>query len=325
MNWAMPPMQGKYRNKPLHYLSWIIGHEGKGSLIAYLRKKVWALSLTAGNAGDGFEQNSTYSIFTITVVLTKAGYENVDKVFETVFSYLKMMEREGPQERIFNEIKAIEELNFRFGEERQPASNVETLCENMQFYPPELYLTADELLFEFDAKLIADCQSRLDAASVNVFMMAREFKEDCKVVEPWFKTCYAKEQIPAEWRRRWADPHRLDGELHLPAPNLFIAEDTTLKPVPEDNPKYPRLVAREAYGELFHRMDDIFKQPRAHILFYLVSPTVLRSVKDAVCLDVLVNCVSQLMVEETYAADLAQLSFSFYSTERGIIMKVRIT
>jgi secreted Zn-dependent insulinase-like peptidase len=43
-----------------------------------------------------------------------------------------MMERAGPSERIFNEIKAIEELNFRFGEERQPATNVETLCENMQ-------------------------------------------------------------------------------------------------------------------------------------------------------------------------------------------------
>ena len=25
----------------MHYLSWVIGHEGKGSLISYLRKKVW--------------------------------------------------------------------------------------------------------------------------------------------------------------------------------------------------------------------------------------------------------------------------------------------
>ena len=39
LNWALPPLQSQYRKKPLHYLSWVIGHEGKGSLISYLRKK----------------------------------------------------------------------------------------------------------------------------------------------------------------------------------------------------------------------------------------------------------------------------------------------
>ena len=28
MNWALPPLKDKFRAKPLHYLSWIIGHEG---------------------------------------------------------------------------------------------------------------------------------------------------------------------------------------------------------------------------------------------------------------------------------------------------------
>jgi nardilysin len=41
--WALPPLMHEYRSKPLHYLAWIIGHEGRGSLLAFLRKKVWAL------------------------------------------------------------------------------------------------------------------------------------------------------------------------------------------------------------------------------------------------------------------------------------------
>jgi secreted Zn-dependent insulinase-like peptidase len=40
LGWALPPLTKEYRKKPLHYLSWVIGHEGKGSLISYLRKKV---------------------------------------------------------------------------------------------------------------------------------------------------------------------------------------------------------------------------------------------------------------------------------------------
>lgn len=27
------------RVKPLHYISWLVGHEGKGSILSYLRKK----------------------------------------------------------------------------------------------------------------------------------------------------------------------------------------------------------------------------------------------------------------------------------------------
>ena len=96
--------------------------------------KVWALSLTAGNAGDGFEHNSTYSIFTVTVVLTKAGFENLDNVLAAVFSYLKMMERVGVSERIFKEIKEIEIIDSN-GERIAPAklnNNLQTMYQRLQ-------------------------------------------------------------------------------------------------------------------------------------------------------------------------------------------------
>ena len=96
-------------------------------------------------------------------------------------------------------------------------------------------------------------------------------RDECKLVEPWFKTRYTVEDIPDGWRKRWADPEALD-ELHLPEPNVFIAEDTSLKPVPEINPKYPRKISDSPLGEMFHRMDDTFKQPRAHVYFHLLSP-----------------------------------------------------
>ena len=195
----------------------------------------------------------------------------------------KMMERVGVSERIFGEIKEIEDLDFEFSEERQPADNVETLCENMHFFPPELYLTGDDLLFEYDGKLISDCLAGLNANEVNVFVMAKEFREECKLTEPWFKTRYTVEDISEERRKRWSDPEVIE-EFHLPEPNVFIAEDTSLKPVPADNPKYPRKVTGESpLGEMFHRMDDTFKQPRGHILFHLLSPeAVFRLVVHAI-------------------------------------------
>eukprot|EP00095_Tigriopus_kingsejongensis_P008652 maker-scaffold537_size144400-snap-gene-0.25 protein:Tk08652 transcript:maker-scaffold537_size144400-snap-gene-0.25-mRNA-1 annotation:"PREDICTED: nardilysin-like" len=318
LNWALPSLLKDYRVKPLHYLSWVIGHEGRGSLISYLRKKVWALSLMSGNAGDGFEHNSTYSIFNLSIILTKEGFENVDKVVQAAFAYLDMLHKTGPNERIYKEIQKIEDLHFKFGEEKQPNDNVETLCENMQLYPPELYLTGDELMFEYNQESIQKCLDHLGRDNVNIFLMAKEFKDQCKQVEEWFKTKYASEKIPALWKT----PLEPIKELHVPEPNLFIAEDLTMKEVAKDLPRFPRQIKQEPVGELYYRPDDIFKQPRAFINFHLISPLPLESSRNSACLDLMMSLICQAMVEDTYPADLAQLEFSLYGSERGVVLKI---
>jgi secreted Zn-dependent insulinase-like peptidase len=53
----------------------------------------------------------------------------------------------------------------------------------------------------------------------------------------------------------------------------------------------------------------------------LFSPEPVRAERGAVCLDLLVNCINQLMMEDTYPAALAQLSFACYSGERGLMIK----
>ena len=65
---------------------------------------------------------------------------------------------------------------------------MEALCENMQFYPPARYLTGDDLLFEFDPGLVRRCAGELAPEKANVFLSAREVKEECDKVEPWFGT-----------------------------------------------------------------------------------------------------------------------------------------
>ena len=61
LHWSLPSLLKKYRTDPLGYISHIVGYEGKGSLTSYLRNKVWALSLAAGCAEDGFEMNQVGS------------------------------------------------------------------------------------------------------------------------------------------------------------------------------------------------------------------------------------------------------------------------
>ena len=319
MTWALPPIMDKYRTKPLHYLAWIIGHEGKGSLASFLRRKVWALSIMAGNAGDGWENNSTYSMFPISVTLTKEGYENVDKVAQAVFSYLDMLNSEGPSERIFNEIKMIEDLDFAYREEQQPSENVETLCENMVFYPPERFLDGDDLLFDYNPKLLQECQQCLRRDNVNMFLRAKEISsEGLNRVEPWFGTKYSQSDVPKEWLVK-TDEFKL--EFHLPEPNLFIAENTSLCKV-GDVPKFPVKIKSDPSGELFYKADLTFQQPRAFIAYLLRSPLQLESLTRSVELDLMVSCLLQNLTEDVYPADLAQLTYSVYGHDSGLVIRV---
>lgn len=69
-----------YKCKPHHYLSFLLGHEGKGSLLAYLRKKLWSMDLAAGIDDSGLGSNSLFSLFSISIHLTDDGFAHLSEV-----------------------------------------------------------------------------------------------------------------------------------------------------------------------------------------------------------------------------------------------------
>jgi len=54
----------------------------------------------------------------------------------------------------------------------------------------------------------------------------------------------------------------------------------------------------------------------------LRSPFQLQSIADSCLLDLMVMCLLQNIIEDVYPADLAQLSYSLYASEVGLVVKV---
>ena len=48
--------------------------------------RLWALSLASGNDEDGFEQNATWSGFTVVATLTDQGLKNVSEVSKSTLN-----------------------------------------------------------------------------------------------------------------------------------------------------------------------------------------------------------------------------------------------
>ncbi|XP_077572691.1 nardilysin b isoform X2 [Stigmatopora nigra] len=323
ISWALPPQGKHYRVKPLHYISWLIGHEGSGSILSVLRRKCWALALFGGNSETGFDQNTTYSIFSVTINLTELGFANFYQVVHLVFQYLKMLQTLGPQERIYREIQKIEDNEFLYQEQTDPIEFVENICENMQLFPKEDFLTGDQLMFEYEPEVIGAALSCLTPERANLLLLSPEHEGRCQLREKWFCTAYSREEIPTEWSELWASDFELHPDLRLPAENKFIASDFTLRPSDCPDSEFPVKILDDEHACLWYKKDNKFKIPKAYIRFHLISPLIQESPENVVLFDLLVNILAYNLAEPAYEADVAQLEYKLVAGEHGLVLRLK--
>lgn len=321
ITWALPSLKNKYRTKPQHFLSHLLGDEGQGSLLSYLKKKCWVLGTNIGNGETGTEHNTLYTLFTVSLSLTEAGYEHLKDVIQAVFSYLNMLKQTGPNRRIFEELKSVSEMSFQYAHEQSPIDIVENLCEIMQSYPPEYYLTGTELYFDFDPNEITQLLTHMKPDKANYIIFKTPKNVQGYLTEKWFGTKYRVENIPEDWLESWVRAP-LIAELGLPPPNNFITTDFSLLPQKVNNPDYPVKLLDNHSVELWYRQDVKFKLPTAHYNFYLISPLALNQCKNACMLDTLINLLSVEIAEDVYPAITADLSYSIAAHEKGLTLKV---
>lgn len=253
----------------------MLGHEGKGSLLSYLRKKLWAIDLMAGTDNSGMGSNKLFSLFNICVHLTEDGFDHLDDVFAAIFSYLKLLQKEGPKESIFREIQSVEANSFRFSNERDALDNVEDLVISLKQYPSKYILSGDSLFFEYDAEAIRKIIDDINSRKFNIMITStRRYNEQVsyELTESWFGTMYTEMDVPAKWIELW-EKAAPSSEFALPEPNPFIADDFTILYTDGDAvPKYPSKILDNELCELWYRQDDKFLLPTACYNFYFMTP-----------------------------------------------------
>ncbi|XP_072295428.1 nardilysin-like [Eucyclogobius newberryi] len=321
ISWALPPQAQHYRVKPLHYVSWLIEHEGTGSVLSLLRKKSWALALFGGNHETGFVQNSTYSIFSVTITLTEQGYANVYEVAHVLFQYLKLLQTRGPQQRIYEEIQKIQDNEFLYQEQMDPVDCVSRFCENMQLFPKEHFLTGDDLLLQFNPEVISAALSPLVPLRANFMLLSPWHQGQCEVTEKWFGSSYSVQDLPEVWSKLWTSDFELNLDLYLPEPNHFISSDFSLRTADTHNSHFPERVQSSQRGALWYKRDDTFRIPKAHLRFHLISPVVQRSPENLVLFDLLV--LAHNLAEPAYAARVALLDYKLVAAEHGMMIQMQ--
>ncbi|PSN38436.1 Nardilysin [Blattella germanica] len=203
----------------------------------------------------------------------------------------------------FSELQTIQETKFRFAEEVPPDENVETLATNMQFYPPEDYITGPELIFRYDPEAIQRILDALKPDTVNIMVSCQDHGKELDRKEPWFQTEYSVSDIPNDWLELWQkiEPNP---SFRMPDPNIFLTTNFDLLPFSEEDDEltmpYPvKVLQNEAY-EIWYRRDF-----------------------NAALTDLYVGILNQMLVEELYPAHAADLECLITAADKGIVLKFK--
>jgi insulysin len=86
ITFPIPDLREHYKSRPVHYLSHLMGHEGKGSVLSELKALGYANNLVGGlkSGSNGFD------FFVVNLDLTEEGIEHIEDITQLVFTYLDM-------------------------------------------------------------------------------------------------------------------------------------------------------------------------------------------------------------------------------------------
>ncbi|KAJ2692765.1 metalloprotease, partial [Coemansia spiralis] len=173
MTFALPDIKPYYLLKPAHYIGSLLGHEGPGSVLSYLKKRGWATGIVAGRApmsADGFD------MFCVSVSLTKDGMAHYADVVRAVFAYIRLLQEKGPQRYFYDELRRIGAIEYRFMENSEAVTLASNLAATMQsrYLPPADCLSEGTLLGDFDADLLSWVQGFLRPDNVRILLSAHD-------------------------------------------------------------------------------------------------------------------------------------------------------
>lgn len=311
-----------WESHPSRYLAHLLGHEGPGSALAYLKTKGWVNSLAAGpmNISPGT------SLFTLSLRLTEDGLKNYHEIVKVIFQYITMIKEQPPQQWVFEEQKKLSEVEFKFKQKAPAARTVSGLAGVMQKpFPRDKILSAQNKLWKFNPEAISRGLNHLDADNFRMNIVAQDFPGDWDQKEKWYGTEYKYEKIPEEFLKelREIGEKPRPAELHMPHKNEFIPSrlDVEVKEV-EHPSTAPILIRNDENTRTWYKKDDQFWAPKAHVNVGVRAPVVNISAFNALMAALFKELVEDSLSEYSYDAELAGLYYDVKGHSQGFDIDV---
>lgn len=286
----------KFHEKPLDYISYIIKYSGNNSLVNILKNKNLATNLQPAI----FLKVKDFSLFVVSITLTKEGFDQIDKVISFVFTYFKLMKKQKVSKEIFEELSKIQETNFNYLEKRVSNSDyLSYLSTNMFLYETKSILNGDYLYDNYDEDIISNYVNGLRPENCLVIVgsenelndnLKQKYLEGSKKQnEKWYGTEFQINDLNIEELNSNVDELDQQNLFKIRTKNPYITNENQLTCQSEKDEyckqleeyeiyeKSPDLYIDEKNCKIWYQIDKSFLIPRINFYLNFVYPTMRES------------------------------------------------
>lgn len=307
--------------KPDDLLCYVIGHEGKESALAELKREGLADELGCGSV----DLSSTTSLFAIQAKLTKKGFDDYNTVIERIFQTIARLKSTPYPPELFNELATQLKQHYQFQQHENPFSWAMKQATWLAKEPIETYPELSQFITTLDQKAITDLLNVLTPENSVITLSApsSNFKEPLTEKEEWMQVPYSVKPLPKELLDHWAKVP-MHPSILLPTPNPYIATNLSLTPPPYKRDDYPFIPGPikllDNKGILaYYAPDPFYQVPRSFIRFLIQSPEIKEgSPQIAALTDLYAKSVEDALRDMTYYAKMADLNIHIEHTLGGI-------
>ncbi|CAK9439966.1 uncharacterized protein LODBEIA_P40660 [Lodderomyces beijingensis] len=313
-------LEDKWDCKPQGYFSHLLGHESEGSILHHTKAKGWVTELSSGN----MKVCQGNSVYMLEFQLTPSGLENWEKVVVTAFEYLELILKDEPKREIWDEIRNISEVNFRFRQKIDASSTVSQMSSTLykfdNFIPAENLLNSS-VLRKFDPEAIKEFGRYLNPDNFRISLVSQNLT-DLTRRERWYGTEYEFEDMSKELYDSISHPQP-NKHLHYPEPNPFVPTNFEISKRKVAKPQIaPYLITHDEKTHVWFKQDDQFEVPKGtiEVVFHLPSSNadLVSATKSAVFVEMLTDHLNQI----TYYASLVGLKVGINTWRDGFAIVV---
>jgi len=314
VSFALPCIDKYYRHKPESILMYLLGHEGKGSILSNLKSKQWAFGLTAGSGING----SNFKDFNISISLTEIGEKHIEEILDTIFSYIKLLKNKSIPHHFYFEKQKLADTAFLFLEKLKPIESVSQLVVNMQHYPVEDYIFGDYVMEGMCENSVAELLTYLTPDNCRIINIGQQY--ECNKTSYWYQVPYRIDDINSVRLKKWREI-AINKSLYLPDENPYIIDKPKVWPHHLESSKPAQLESQNGLC-IWYKQDTTFKVPKGYIYLGIDSPLAIASVANIAMTRLFVDMFTDKVIEEHYDAELAGIHYHLYAHQGGITLQL---
>ncbi|MEW9798122.1 insulinase family protein [Alteromonas sp. CYL-A6] len=315
VTFALPGLHNEFRTKPLNYISHLLGDEGEGSLLAYLKKQGWATNLIAGSGieGDNFKD------FNVSFQLTARGMNAREQVLLALFAYIRLVIRSVDEPWRYHEKAQLAALAMQYDEVSKP---LPLICDYAQYLftcTPDDILQFRTAMDSFDASVILDALQYFTPQNMRLKVIAPDIETDR--ICAFYDAHYRVNRLSEDMLARLEQAPDIDA-LSLPPPNPYLGQNYHLV-LPEAGYGVPCRIIDSPGRQFWFAQDQQFHSPKGDIYIAFDIPAFCGAI-DAIALKrIWLGAINDYLQAKYYRAEIAGLHYRIYGHQAGLTLHTR--